>query len=149
MNDWRWNGNGSLYENLLLILNGVSTTLTSILLQKVLARFWIFFWAMLDYLPIYDNLKNLVSVFTSVFFSSGHFSSFKFRYFFVTLLISLVENWLLFKIFVKFSKSLIKTYPCIVDFVTPIQQSFNEIIFYFEGVKLKKFVNKPVYVGFL
>ena len=149
MNDWRWNGNGSLYENLLLILNGVSTTLTSILLQKVLARLWIFFWAMLDYLPIYDNLKNLVSVFTSVFFSSGHFSSFKFRYFFVTLLISLVENWLLFKIFVKFSKSLIKTYPCIVDFVTPIQQSFNEIIFYFEGVKLKKFVNKPVYVGFL
>ena len=104
---------------------------------------------MLDYLPIYDNLKNLVSVFTSVFFSSGHFSSFKFRYFFVTLLISLVENWLLLKIFVKFSKSLIKTYPCIVDFVTPIQQSFNEIIFYFEGVKLKKFVNKPVYVGFL
>ena len=149
MNDWRWNGNGSLYENLLLILNGVSTTLTSILLQKVLARLWIFFWAMLDYLPIYDNLKNLVSVFTSVFFSSGHFSSFKFRYFFVTLLISLVENWLLLKIFVKFSKSLIKTYPCIVDFVTPIQQSFNEIIFYFEGVKLKKFVNKPVYVGFL
>ena len=138
MNDWRWNGNGSLYENLLLILNGVSTTLTSILLQKVLARFWIFFWAMLDYLPIYDNLKNLVSVFTSVIFSSGHFSSFKFRYFFVTLLISLVENWLLFKIFVKFSKSLIKTYPCIVDFVTPIQQSFNETIFLFWRCKTKK-----------
>ena len=149
MNDWRWNGNGSLYENLLLILNGVSTTLTSVPLQKVLTRLWIFFWAMLEYMPMYGNLRNLVSVFTSVYFSSGHFSSFKFRYFFVTLLISLVENWLLLKIFVKFSKSLIKTYPCIVDFVTPIQQSFNEIIFYFEGVKLKKFVNKPVYVGFL
>ena len=30
MNGWRWNGNGSLYENFLLILNGVSTTLTFI-----------------------------------------------------------------------------------------------------------------------
>ena len=138
MNDWRWNGNGSLYENLLLILNGVSTTLTSIPLQKVLTRFWIFFWAMLEYLPMYGNLKNLVSVFTSVLFSSGLLSSFKFRYFFVTLLISLVENWLLLKIFVKFSKSLIKTYPCIVDFVTPIQQSFNETIFLFWRCKTKK-----------
>ena len=82
MNDWRWNGNGSLYENLLLILNGVSTTLTSIPLQKVLTRFWIFFWAMLEYLPMYGNLKNLVSVFTSVLFPSGLLWSFKFRYFF-------------------------------------------------------------------
>ena len=138
MNDWRWNGNGSLYENLLLILNGVSTTLTSVPLQKVLTRLWIFFWAMLEYMPMYGNLRNLVSVFTSVYFSSGHFSSFKFRYFFVTLLISLVENWLLLKIFVKFSKSLIKTYPCIVDFVTPIQQSFNETIFLFWRCKTKK-----------
>ena len=51
MNDWRWNGNGSLYENLLMILNGVSTTLTSIPLQKVLTRFW----AMLEFLPMHGK----------------------------------------------------------------------------------------------
>ena len=82
MNDWRWNGNEHLYDNLLLILNGVSTTLTSMLLQKVLTRFWIFFWALLAYFPMYGNLKNLVSVFTSVLFPSGLLWSFKFRYFF-------------------------------------------------------------------
>ena len=144
MNDWRWNGNGSLYENFLMILNGISTTLTSIPLQKVLTRFW----AMLEYLPMYGDLKNLVSVFTLVLFSSGLLSSFKFRYFFVTLLIRLVGNCSLFKTFVKFSNffsnfsKVIKTYPCVV---APIQQSFNETIFIFRRCKLKEIVNKPIF----
>ena len=43
-----------------------------------------------------------VFLFTSVLFSSSLLSSFKFRYFFVTLLISLVGNWFLFKILAKF-----------------------------------------------
>ena len=110
-NDWRQNGNGPpLYENLSLILNGVSTNLTSISLQKVLTRFWIFFWPMLEYLPMCGSLKSPVSVLTSVLFSNDFSSKFKFRYCFVTLLISLVGNWFLFKIYVKFSKSLSKPF---------------------------------------
>ena len=81
-------------------------------------------WAMLEYLPIYGSFKNLASVISSVLCSHGFLSNFKFKHCFETLLMSLVGNLLLFKIFAKFSKPLF--FPVVTDFVAPIQQSFNE-----------------------
>ena len=81
-------------------------------------------WAMLEYLPMQGSFKTLASAIISVLFSHGFLSNFKFNHCFETLLMSLVGNLLLFKIFAKFSKPLF--FPCIADFVAPIQQSFNE-----------------------
>ena len=47
------------------------------------------FWAMLEDLPIYGNLKKLVSVFTSVLISNSFLSNFKFRNCFVTCFVTL------------------------------------------------------------
>ena len=51
--------------------------------------------------------KSCICLYFS-FFSNSFLSSFEFRYRFVTLLLSLIGNWFLLKIFLKFSKSLSK-----------------------------------------
>ena len=91
---------------------------------------------------MYGNLKNLVSVFLSVLFSSGLLSSFKFRYLFVNKF-----SWKL--VLVQNFYQVSKTYPCVVDFVNQSKKVLMRPFLYLEGVKLKKLVSKPVHVGFL
>ena len=87
-----------------------------------------------------------LSLFQSFFcFRNWFLSNFKRKYCFVTLLMSLVGNWFLFKIFVKFSKSFSKPFHELLIFWHLWNKIFMGQILHLE----EYFVNKPLYVGFL
>ena len=128
INDWRWNDNRFLYENLSLILNSVSTTATSISIPNVFESFSCIFICFCFYIYFY---------FSFVF--KRLFVKLQIQICFVTLLISLFGNQFLFKVFVKFSKWLSKPFHVLLILYHISNRVLMRPILYSEDVKPKKY----------
>lgn len=100
------------------------------------------FQTMLEYLPIYGSSKCALYVPLLQFFFKQLFCIFSKCKFQIQILLCELVNRFSWKLvlaqkFCQNFKIIIKTFACVVDFVTPIQQSFNVTNLMFKRCKSK------------